>query len=550
MRIDYHTAPFQRKIEEGLSILKEKDVVQRIWDRDHTLWKPNPEEITNRLGWLDIPERIQDSLPRIQALVDDLQNKGVTDILLLGMGGSSLAPELFSLIFGDESSPFSLAVLDSTDPEAVRFHRERLDPSRTLFIVATKSGSTVETLSFFKYFYQWTEETVGASQAGEHFIGITDPGSSLIEWGERLGFRDLFLNDPNIGGRYSALSFFGLVPAALVGVDLKELLSRAQEMMELCRPHTVFEEHPGVVLGNTLGLLAENGRDKVTFNTSPSLASYPNWIEQLLAESTGKEGKGILPVVGEPLGNPEDYGEDRVFVHLTIDAKTSPPQALETLRNAGHPVIYIHIDDLYALGAQFFLWEFATAVAGIHLGINPFDQPNVESAKIRAREMVERYEKEGSLPEGETSPLTWDRLSTFIENHIQEGSYLAIQAFIPPTNTSQALLNRLRVKLRDEFKMATTLGFGPRFLHSTGQLHKGDAGKGVFIQFTSQGEVEIPIPKNPRGTSSSIDFGTLKRAQALGDARALRDTGRSLIRFSLGEDPEKKLDKFIKTLER
>ncbi|MFO8036159.1 MAG: hypothetical protein R6U57_05995 [Anaerolineales bacterium] len=546
MRIDYHTGPFQGQIQNGLSVLKEKDAVQRIWDRDHTLWKPDPEEITNRLGWLDTPKRIQDSLPRIQSLVDGLQNEGVTDVLLLGMGGSSLAPELFSLIFGDDSSPFSLAVLDSTDPEAVRIYRESLDPQRTLFIVATKSGSTVETLSFFKYFYQWTEETVGASQTGEHFIGITDPGSSLIEWGQRLGFRDLFLNDPNIGGRYSVLSYFGLVPAALVGVNLKKLLSHAQEMMESCQPRADLGEHPGAVLGNTLGILAENGRDKVTFSTSPALASYPNWIEQLLAESTGKEGKGILPVVGEPLGTPEVYREDRVFIHLSMGDKVAPPEVFETLRQAGHPAIHIQLDDLYELGALFFLWEFATAVAGIHLGINPFDQPNVESAKIRAKEMVERYEKEGSLPEGDTSPLTWDRLSTFIENHIQEGSYLAIQAFIPPTEPNQTLLNRLRVKLRDEFNLATTLGFGPRFLHSTGQLHKGDAGKGLFIQFTSRAEEDIPIPKKPRGNKSSIDFGTLKRAQALGDAQALTDAGRSLIRFSLGKDPERELDQFLK----
>jgi glucose-6-phosphate isomerase len=545
MRIDYHTEPFQAQLLAGLSTLKENDVVERIWDRDHTLWKPYPEEITNRLGWLDIPKRIQGSLPRIKALVDDLQKEGLTDILLLGMGGSSLAPELFSLIFSDKPSPFSLGILDSTDPEAVCNHRDRLDPHRTLFIVATKSGSTVETLSFFKYFYQWTVEAVGASQAGTHFIGITDPGSSLIEWGERLGFRDLFLNDPNIGGRYSALSFFGLVPATLIGVDLQKLLSRAQEMMELCRPSPALENHPGAVLGNTLGILAENGRDKVTFNTSPSIASYPNWIEQLLAESTGKEGKGILPVVGEPLGTPEVYREDRVFVHLSTGDKAAPPGAFESLHHAGHPVIHIQMDDLYDLGAQFFSWEFATAVAGFHLGINPFDQPNVESAKIRAKEMVERYEKDGSLPEGETSPLSWDRLSTFIENHLQEGSYIAIQAFIPPSDTNRSFLNQLRVKLRDEFKLATTLGFGPRFLHSTGQLHKGDAGKGIFLQFTSQTEQDIPIPKKPGGHASSIDFGTLKRAQALGDAQALRGAGRSLVRFSLGKDPEKELEHFL-----
>ncbi len=546
MRIDYQISQFQKQIQAGLSTLAENDVLQRIWEGDHTLWKPDPAEITNRLGWLDIPHRIEKSLPRIHSLVGDLQNEGYTDVLLLGMGGSSLAPELFSLIFGNESSPLSLAVLDSTDPEAVRTHRERLDPGQTLFIVATKSGSTVETLSFFKYFFNWTKDALGPQEAGAHFLGITDPGSELIEEGERMGFRDLFLNDPNIGGRYSVLSFFGLVPAALVGVDLGKLLLRAQKMMGKCAPDAAPQEHPGAFLGNVLGILAKNGRDKITFTTPPAISSFSNWIEQLLAESTGKEGKGILPIVGEPLAKPDVYREDRVFVNFTLGSEISPPPALEILREAGHPVIHIQMGDPYDLGAQFFLWEFATAVAGAHLGINPFDQPNVESAKIRAKELVEKYEKEGTLPEGETTPLSWDQLTSFIENHTQEGSYIAIQAFIPPTPTHEELLNQLRVRLRDEYKLATTLGFGPRFLHSTGQLHKGDAGKGIFIQFTSQSDQDIPIPKTPGEDASTISFGTLKLAQALGDAQALRDAGRSLIRFSLGKDPEKKLDQFVK----
>lgn len=545
MQIRYELGAYQSQIQKGLLKLREDQVPQRVWDRDPTLWKPEPREITNRLGWLDIPKRILNSVPRIQSLVDDMREEGYTDVLLLGMGGSSLAPELFSLIFGGPSSPLSLEVLDSTDPQAVRKHRAKLNPHRTLFIVATKSGSTVETLSFFKYFYNWTREVLGVAQAGKHFLGITDPGSGLIEMGEQAGFRELFLNDPNIGGRYSALSFFGLVPAGLAGVDIKKLLSSAREMMDDCSRKADPENHPGAKLGNTLGILAKHGRDKVTFSTQPAVASFPNWIEQLLAESTGKEGKGILPVVNEPLAKPEFYREDRVFVHLAVGQESTAPPLLASLQDAGHPVIEIKIEDIYDLGGQFYLWEFATAVAGYHLGINPFNQPNVESAKIRAKEMVEAYEMEGALPEGKTSPFTWESVTTFIEKHRQEGSYLAIQAFIPPTEANRESLNTFRVRLRDTFKLATTFEFGPRFLHSTGQLHKGDAGKGLFIQLTSHAEEDIPVPKKIGSSASSITFGRLKHAQALGDARALRDAGRSLIRFSLGNNPKRRLDQFL-----
>lgn len=533
-------------IRAGLTRLQDKQVIQRIWDRDHTVWQDDPREITNRLGWLDIADRMTNNIPRIQSFREQLQDEGINQALLMGMGGSSLAPEVFSRIFGQEDPPLTLEVLDSTDPAAVRDQTGRLDPERTLFIVATKSGTTVETLSFFKYFYRWTVDQLGEERAGQHFVGITDPDSKLIQLGDRYQFRDIFVNDPHIGGRYSALSFFGLVPAALSGVDLERLLDRARDMARRCRSQADPENNPGAVLGTLLGVFAREGRDKATFFTNPTLKDFPNWIEQLLAESTGKSGTGILPVVGEPVSHPESYGKDRVFIYLTLEGQTIQEPDMNRLRQEGHPVLEIELSDRYDLGGQYFLWEFAAAVAGYHLNIHPFNQPNVESAKVRAREMVQAYEQDGTLPEIDAAPLSRKALSAFISEHQQDdGSYIALQAFLPPTGDIEGHLQSLRAALRDQFQLPTTLGFGPRFLHSTGQLHKGDAGKGLFVQFTSQPAGDIPIPDSPQESTSSIEFGTLKLAQALGDARALQEAGRPVIRFNLGTDPRHELQEFI-----
>lgn len=534
----------QKKIQDGLRRLEEEQIIQRIWDRDHTVWQDDPREITNRLGWLDIADRMREHIPRIQSFRDQVLEEGMNQALLMGMGGSSLAPEVFSRIFGRKDPPLNLEVLDSTDPAAVRAQTERLDPERTLFIVATKSGTTVETLSFFKYFYRWAVDQLGEERAGQHFAGITDPDSKLIQLGERYQFRDLFINDPHIGGRYSALSFFGLVPAALSGVNLERLLERARGMARRCQPGKL-ENHPGAVLGTLLGVLAREGRDKATFFTSPDLEDFPNWIEQLLAESTGKNGTGILPVVSEPASPPETYGEDRFFISLTLAGQSLRGPDLTPLRQAGHPLLEIKLSDRYDLGGQYFLWEFATAVAGYYLDIHPFNQPNVESAKVRAREMVQAYEEDGALPEMPSVPLTAQALSAFISEQRQDGSYIALQAFLPPTADIENHLQDLRGALREQFRLPTTLGFGPRFLHSTGQLHKGDAGKGLFVQFTSRPEEDIPIPDSADAEASSIGFGTLKVAQALGDARALQEAGRSVIRFKLGATPRQELQEFI-----
>jgi len=526
-------------VDAALSQMRAKRIVERIWAHDHTVWKPQPDEITNRLGWLHLPETMPAEVARLEAFAREIRAAGYTQALLLGMGGSSLAPELFSKTVGWVANPPYLAVLDSTDPGAVLAHANRLDPAHTLFIVSTKSGGTVETFSFFKFFYNWAADALGVERVGEHFVAITDPGSGLAATAETYRFRTTFLNDPNIGGRFSALSHFGLVPAALVGVDLRLLLERAGAMAAECRK---ADDNPGLILGAVLGTLAQAGRDKVTFAISPAIASFGDWVEQLIAESTGKEGKGILPVVGEPLGGPGVYGDDRLFVHLKVADDTTHDAALQALEAAGHPVVRLALRDPYDLGGQFFLWEFATAVVGHLLGINPFDQPNVESAKALARRMVAEYKEKGSLPAIESAPLTAEALDGFLAQG-RPGDYIALQAYLQPTPETDAGLAALRLCLRDRYRLATTVGYGPRFLHSTGQLHKGDRGNGLFIQFTADDAQDVPIPDEAGAPASSITFGVLKAAQALGDRQALLDAGRRVIRFHLGSDGVKGLNR-------
>ena len=544
---------YQEAVDRALETAAADKVIDRIWAHDHTVWKPGPTEITNRLGWLHIAEAMKQDMDRLESLADSVRTDGYTHVLLLGMGGSSLAPEVLRKAFGVKEGYLDLAVLDSTDPDAVLAHADRLDLARTLFIVATKSGGTVETLSFFKFYYGRVVDAVGGDRAGAHFVAITDPGSRLAEIAERYRFRGTFLNDPNIGGRYSALSYFGLVPAALLGVDLKTLLSRATRMARFCRAGA---DNPGSTLGTILGVLAKSGRDKVTLVASEGIASLCDWVEQLVAESTGKEGKGIVPVVGEELGPPGVYGRDRLFVQLTLGGDDQHDGAVQALEDAGHQVVRLHLNDPYDLGGQFFLWEMATAVAGYHLGINPFDQPNVEAAKVLAGEMVAEYKERGLLPEVESAPLTAEALEQFLTG-AQPGdpvtgagrSYVALQAYVQPKADTDAALAALRLKLRDRYGLATTVGYGPRFLHSTGQLHKGDSGHGLYIQFTSDAQRDVPIPDEAGSSASSISFGVLKMAQALGDRQALLDAGRAVIRFHLGTDVAGGLEKLNQALD-
>lgn len=529
-------------------------IVGRIWKNDHTVWKPDPAEIANRLGWLTVAQRVREEARWLRGFAADAAAEGITDALLLGMGGSSLAPDVFRRVFGPDHSGMNLHVLDSTDPAAVAATFDALDPAHTLAVVATKSGNTVETLSFFKTFYNRAIEALGAEAAGAHFAAITDAGSNLDRLAKRLGFREIFRNDPTIGGRYSALSYFGMLPAALLGMDVEGLLGRALEMAEACQP----EDNPAARLGVTMGVLAGMGRDKLTFILSPAIAPYADWVEQLIAESTGKEGKGILPVVGEPVGTPGDYGADRLFAYLRMAGDATHDAAVDALAAAGQPVVRYELRDRLDIGAQMFLWEFATAVAGHALGINPFNQPNVESAKVRAREMVAAYQKEGALPAvepalsaggidviGDVDASTpAEALRTFVAQG-GPGAYVSLQAYLQPTPATTEQLRALQAALRDHTKLATTLGYGPRFLHSTGQLHKGDGGKGLFVQITADGGPELPIPDQPGSDASSITFGVLKAAQALGDRQALLDAGRRVIRFHLTGDVASGLEMLI-----
>lgn len=528
---------YQAQVDAALSEIDDGNVVARIWKHDHTVWRDDPTEISNRLGWLDIAEQMVHQTKCLEALVGDVAADGFTDVVLLGMGGSSLAAEVFSRTFGPTPGYLELSVLDMTDPEAVRTRTKHLKAQRTLFIVATKSGGTAETISFFKHFYGWAAVEVGPADVGRHFVAITDPGSGLSALAQEYDFRATFHNDPNIGGRYSALSFFGLVPAALVGVDLDKLLNRALAMASNCDAYSCSAggDNGGSMLGATMSELRAAGHDKLTLVLSPPIASFGDWVEQLIAESTGKEGKGILPVVGEPLGAPQDYGDDRLFVYLRLAGDDTHDGAVGALEQAGHPVVRIELRDKYDLGQQFFLWEMATAVAGHRMHINPFDQPNVEAAKRLAREMIGRYTETGRLPQAEAAPVSRRELLGFLEQ-ARPGDYVALQVYVEPTEELDRALQSLRAKLRDRYRLATTVGYGPRFLHSTGQLHKGDAGNGLFIQLTDDIVDDVPIPDEPGDAASSIGFGVLEESQVQGDYRALLEGGRRVVRFHLGSD--------------
>lgn len=539
---------YQANYETALADLKENNVIQRIWGLDHTVWQDSPVEIDNRLGWLTIMDSMLHDVDRMKLLASALEDEGYSNVLLIGMGGSSLAPEVLSFVF-DEDYGLGLNILDSTDPSMVKNYANILDLETTAFIVATKSGGTAETLSGFKYFYNLLSDLYdGDKEAiGKHFIGITDPGSKLIGMGEQYKFRAVFINDPNIGGRYSVLSYFGLVPATLLGVDVPELLRRAQEMGYNNNLSDVEKNH-GAQLGTVLGSLAEQGRDKLTIFASPILANFGDWLEQLVAESTGKDGKGILPVVGELIGAPESYADDRVFVYIKVADDETYDAAIESLKQAGHPVVTLQLNGKYDIGGQFFLWEMATAIASYFLEIHPFNQPNVESAKNMARAKIDDYMQTGQLEELPVAlsdngiqvigDVSADNVTSALKNFLMQadnGAYISVHAYVPMTIETMDVLQHLQSKLRDTTKLATTIGFGPRFLHSTGQLHKGDAGNGLFIQFTADKLLDVDIPDEAGSDASGMSFGTLIDAQALGDRAALLDVDRKFIRFHLSD---------------
>ncbi len=558
---------FDAVINSTLKTLHEKNVVRRLWAADPTLWHQDPVHqaiIRKALGWLSVSKRQVAQASRLRAFADDVRDAGFQHILLLGMGGSSLCPEVCRMTFGVLPGRPELHVLDSTVPSHVKHVEERVNLERTLCIVASKSGSTTEPLVFQKYFFERIRQVKG-DRAGENFIAITDPGSLLEQVAKELKFREIFPGVPEIGGRYSALSNFGIVPAALMGVNVDALLSGAERMRHSCDASVPAADNPGVVLGATLGALAQAGRDKVTFVISPAVSALGGWFEQLIAESTGKEDRGIIPVDDEPLGAPRVYGTDRVFAYLRYADGAEPAQdaAVAALQSAGHPVIRIDVTDVINIGQEFFRWEIAVATAGSLLGINAFDQPNVQESKDFTKAYLEEFQKNGRLPE--EAPMVTDgdirifadaanqqalhgvsSLAQAVAAHlsrVRSGDYVAINAYVERTPTVHDIFRRIRTVVRDAKRVATTLGYGPRFLHSTGQLHKGGPNTGVFIQVTTDAEPDLPIPGEP------YSFGVLVAAQALGDMKSLATRNRRVIRIHLGRDVEGGIKRIQKAVE-
>ncbi len=554
--------PFERAVAEALEELARRDVVRRIWDGDGSLWSDDPAVqalARERLGWLRTPELAAGQLHDLRAFAQALAREGFTHAVVLGMGGSSLAPEVLHHTFDTAPGSLHVEVLDSTDPEAVLGLEARLDLERTLFIVASKSGTTTEALAFLAYFWH------KAPHGGRQFIAITDPGSPLEREALARGFRRVFPHQPDVGGRYAALTYIGLVPAALLGVDLHRLLLSAAAMARRCQERGAA--NPGLWLGAALGAAARQGRDKLTLICSPGIGAFGTWVEQLVAESTGKNGTGIVPVEGEPPGPPDVYGGDRLFVYLRLDSAPDPAQdaAVDRLEAAGHPVVRLHLQDRLDLGAEFFRWEFAVPVAGLLLGVEPFDQPNVQESKDNTDRLLRRFLQEGRLPadppllrEAGIALAAHGRAARAInEIHaaglaaalrayfglVRPGDYLALTAYLAPTSARAALLQQVRVRVRDRLRVATTLGYGPRFLHSTGQLHKGGPDTGVFVQLVSEPPQDGDVP------GMGYTFQTLKLAQALGDIEALEARGRRVIRLDLGADVDGALRRLVEAVE-
>jgi len=528
--------------------------MQRLWSRDATLWTGSDE--ADWLGWLDIVDEQIAHPVELRNLGKEVWSAGFKDALLLGMGGSSLCPEVLRMTFGKIAGYPDLHVLDSTDPAQIKAFEGKIDIAKTLFIVSSKSGSTLEPNIFKQYFFELAKKAVGADRAGSHFMAITDPGSKMQKVAEGDKFRHIFFGRPSIGGRYSALSNFGMAPAAVIGIDTKKFLDRAQEMVRACGATVPVEGNPGAVLGIILGTAAQSGRDKATIITSSDISDLGAWLEQLLAESTGKVGKGIIPVDREELAEPDFYGNDRVFAYIhtdfASDAKTEVK--LTALEKAGHPVVRISMSDIYDLGAEFFRWEIATAVAGAIIGINAFNQPDVEASKIATKNLTSEYEKNGSLPP--EKPIVEDSgiklftdeknaaelakavgadksVAAYLKAHLQRigaGDYFALLGYIQMNEGHEKQLQAIRHAVRDKKHVATCLGFGPRFLHSTGQAYKGGPNSGVFLQVTCEDAVELPVPEQ------KYTFGVVKAAQARGDFQVLAERGRRALRVHLGKD--------------
>ena len=517
-------------VAAALAGLDADRVIARIRERDYRVWRDDPTEIVDRLGWMSIVDEMQERIPELTAFADGVRADGYRHVVLLGMGGSSLGPEVLRRTCGRQPGYPQLLLLDSTLPSWVQAVEQVIDPAQTLFLVSSKSGSSIEPNSLYAHFREKVAAIKGAA-AGANFAAITDPGTVLEKLGREQGFRQVFLNPPEVGGRYSVLSGFGLVPAALIGVDLRQLLSRAAGMKERCDIDTAAA-NPGAWLGTAMGILARQGRDKLTLIASPGIAGFSLWVEQMLAEGLGKEGSGIIPVAGEPPLPPHSYGNDRFFVYLRLatDDNAALDARVESLAAAGHPIARLDLADCYDLGAEFYRWEYATAIAGRLLNLHPFDQPDVQSAKDMTDRALEQYLAQGVWPAADT-----DASLSALLAQAQGGDYLAILAYLPDTPAIGESIDNIRRQVAEKYGIATTAGFGPRYLHSTGQLHKGGPNSGLFLQLTADHATEIPIPGRPYNLNALAD------AQAAGDLQALRNRGRRAIRIHLGQDPAAEL---------
>jgi transaldolase/glucose-6-phosphate isomerase len=553
-----------RAVEAALDDWDNGRKVARLWARDPSLWTNQGED--KWLGWLHIADEQQKTIKRFTNFAAEVKDSGFGHLLLLGMGGSSLCPEVLSKSFGKLDGFPVLHILDSTDPAQIRAIENKIDMANTLFFVSSKSGTTLEPNIFKQYFFERVQDAVGKDEAGNRFIAITDPGSKLREEAEHEHFRKIFLGVPSIGGRYSALSDFGLAPAAAMGIDIGNFLERTIRMVRACGD-AAAKNNPGVILGAILGTAHNHGRDKTTILASPAINDLGAWLEQLLAESTGKNGKGLIPVDREPAGSPDIYGDDRLFIYLRLESAPDAAQdaAVADLRTAGQPIVMISVADAYDLGQEFFRWEIATAVAGSIIGINPFDQPDVEASKVATRKLTAEYEERSALPsespffEADGVKLFADAknatalkqtsadntLRGFLKAHLdrlEPQDYFALLAYLEMNEAHEHALQQARAAIRDAKKVATCLGFGPRFLHSTGQAYKGGPNSGVLLQVTCDDQNDLPVP------GQKYTFGVVKAAQARGDFEVLSQRGRRALRVHLGGDVSEGLGKLAAVL--
>jgi transaldolase / glucose-6-phosphate isomerase len=557
-------APLSGAVKVSLEDWKTSNKVRRLWQRDASVWTGADED--KWLGWLTIVDEQLAHIDALKNIAADIRNAKFKHALLLGMGGSSLCPEVLRLTFGKIKGYPELHVLDSTDPAQIKAIEKKVDLKSTICIVSSKSGSTLEPNIYKQYFFEQVKKKVGEKEVGNRFIAITDPGSKMQTVAENDKFRKIFFGDPSIGGRYSALSNFGMVPGSIMGIDIPKFLKITAEMVKACGADTAADANPGVILGAILGAGAVNGRDKTTIIASPGIYDLGAWLEQLLAESTGKIGKGIIPIDRETLAKPAVYGNDRVFAYLRLETKPSKAQdaAVAALEKAGHPVVRISIPNIYNLGQEFFRWEIATAVAGSIIGINAFNQPDVEASKIETKKLTSEYEEKGKLPpespffEGNGIKLYADdknaaalkggsTLTDVLQAHlgrIHDGDYFGVLGYITMNDANEKAMQQMRLAVRDKKKVATVLGFGPRFLHSTGQAYKGGPNSGVFLQITCDDAVDLPVP------GQKYTFGVVKAAQARGDFAVLAERGRRALRVHLGKNVAKDLAKLNSTVQQ